>query len=128
MVIRSRLPIPRVIIGVLWLVLAGGAPAGAFIVTGEEGGVVQQLIDTEILPLFEHSAGLVFGIEDLDISQDPADLQVRVWVFTIVLTVNTPTGLSIVQEELTFRGTPGELPRLSQRTVAAPWPQTASLP
>jgi hypothetical protein len=127
MVSRSSLPIPHVIIGVLWLVLTG-VPACAFIVTGEEGRVVQQLIDTEILPLFEQSAGLVFGIEDLDISQDPADLQVRVWVFTIVLTVNTPTGPSIVQEELTFRGRPGELPRLSQKTSAVPWPQTASLP
>jgi hypothetical protein len=121
---------------ILWLVtcvaatvLLSGVTASAFIVAdGEEGRVIQALIQNEILPLFENAPGLVCGIEDLTIFQDPDEAQTRVWIFLVVLTEQTATGPAIVQKELTFRGSPGSMPHLVSQGKATPWPDTPAFP
>jgi hypothetical protein len=64
----------------------------------------------------------VSGIEDLTIDQDPEDTQSRIWIFSIILTEQTPKGIAIIQEELTFRGTVGTMPHLVNKGVPRPWP------
>jgi hypothetical protein len=104
-------------------------PASGFIVQdGEEGRVIQTLIQTEILPLFAAAPGLVSGIEDLTIDPDPEDAHAQIWVFSIVLTEQTPSGIAIIQKELTFRGAVGAIPHLVNQGVPIPWPVTPALP
>lgn len=105
------------------IALLTSAPASGFIVQdGEEGRVIQTLIQTEILPLFAAAPGLVSGIEDLTIDPDPEDAHAQIWVFSIVLTEQTPRGIAIIQKELTFRGARGTVPHLIDQGVPRPWP------
>jgi len=109
--------------------LLGDIPASAFLVQdGEEARIIEFIIQEEILPRFEEAPGLVYGIEDLIISQDPEDQNIRILVFTLVLTERTADGIAIVQKDLTFRGAAGGVPRLVQEGKAEPWPVTPSFP
>jgi hypothetical protein len=111
------------------IVLLTTAPVSAFIVVdGEEGRVIQTLIQTEILPLFEHAPGIVSGIEDLTVDQDPDDARIRIWVISVVLTEQTATGIAIIQKELTFRGALGTVPHLVNQGTPRPWPDTPATP
>ena len=103
-------------------------PASGFIVQeGEEGRVIQTLIETEILPLFAAAPGIVSGIEDLTIDQDPEDTQSRIWIFSIILTEQTPQGIAIIQEELMFKGVIGTMPHLINKGTPRPWPDDPPL-
>ncbi len=105
------------------------APASAFIVVdGEEGRVIQTLIQTEILPLFAQAPGLVSGIEDMTVDPDPDDPHGRIWVITVVLTEETATGIVIIQKDLTFRGALGTPPHLVNQSPPRPWPDTPATP
>jgi hypothetical protein len=110
-------------------ILLGDIPASAFLAQdGKDAGIIELIIQEEILPRFEEAPGLVYGIEDLVISQDPEDENIRILVFTLVLTERTADGLAIVQKELTFRGAINRVPRLVEESKTQPWPVTPSFP
>jgi hypothetical protein len=85
---------------------------------------VEAVLQADILPLFEESPGLVYGVETILTFEDRDYPAIRYVVVTLVRAIAAPDGRGrlIVEEVRTFRAMPGLAPRLLAVSDRRPWP------
>lgn len=83
---------------------------------------VQAVLQADILPLFEASPGLIYGVETVVTFEDRDYPAIHYVVVTLVRAVVTARGRLTIEEVRTFRAMPGLAPRLLAVSDRRPWP------
>jgi hypothetical protein len=117
--------IPLTMLAVLVLIArCTPLPAFAQVTSTEDSAAdqVEAVLQADILPLFEESPGLVYGVETILTFEDREYPAIHYVVVTLVRAILTPRGRLTIEEVRTFRAMPGLAPRLLAVSDRRSWP------